>query len=254
MRACSACTRTTARDSDGEAATSSLYTAVEASGFDETFTDGKYERHHHVEATCRRRSSRGGAGQRSQRGGNFSKRGTLHQGRSDLPRCRKMKSRTETSSAAWASSTSTYYMEAHAPASTDAKTSRASRRCVPGDDHEKSEIALHAQEADGRRRQYAKIRWLHRAVRERLVWSYEVADDVTGGSIPREFIPACRQGLQGRRRQGFLDRFPVCGHSLRHQRRRAAHAVDSPKWRSNRRLDGFPGAASGAQPTILEPI
>ncbi len=43
------------------------------------------------------------------------------------------------------------------------------------------------------------------------VETYEFVDDITGGAIPREFIPACDKGFNEAAQEGHADRLPGRG-------------------------------------------
>ena len=83
---------------------------------------------------------------------------------------------------------------------------------------------------------------------------YEFVDDVTGGSIPREFIPACDKGFKEAVKKGSLIGFPVVGvrcviNDGLH------HAVDSSEQAfKTAALMGFREGYEAAKPVILEPI
>ncbi len=83
---------------------------------------------------------------------------------------------------------------------------------------------------------------------------FEFVDDIFGGSIPRQFIPAVEKGIQDARVRGFLAGYPVVDF-------RATvydgsfHAVDSNEL--SFKLAGslaFKDGMTRARPTILEPI
>ncbi len=83
---------------------------------------------------------------------------------------------------------------------------------------------------------------------------YEFVDDVVGGAIPREFIPACDKGFKEAVKKGSLIGFPVVGvrcvinDGL-------SHAVDSSEQAfKTAALMGFREAYEKAKPVILEPI
>ncbi len=86
------------------------------------------------------------------------------------------------------------------------------------------------------------------------VETYEFVDDVTGGSIPREFIPACDKGFKEAVKKGSLIGFPVTGircliNDGLH------HAVDSSEQAfKTAALMGFREGYEAAKPVILEPI
>jgi elongation factor G len=83
---------------------------------------------------------------------------------------------------------------------------------------------------------------------------FEFVDDVFGGAIPRQFIPAVEKGIQDARSRGYLAGYPVVDF-------RATlfdggfHQVDSNEL--SFKLAGslaFKDAMSRARPTLLEPI
>ena len=83
---------------------------------------------------------------------------------------------------------------------------------------------------------------------------YEFLDDVTGGSIPREFISACDKGFKEGVRKGTLIGFPIVGIRCA-VNDGASHAVDSSEMAfKTAALMGFREAYAKASPTILEPI
>jgi elongation factor G len=83
---------------------------------------------------------------------------------------------------------------------------------------------------------------------------YEFEDDITGGSIPREFIPACDKGFREAMKKGPLIGFPIVGVKCVINDG-ASHPVDSSEIAfRTAALMGFREAYSGARPTILEPI
>jgi elongation factor G len=83
---------------------------------------------------------------------------------------------------------------------------------------------------------------------------FEFVDDIFGGSIPRQFVPAVEKGIQDARTRGFLAGYPMVDF-------RATvfdgsyHPVDSNEL--SFKLAGslaFKDAMTRARPTILEPI
>jgi len=83
---------------------------------------------------------------------------------------------------------------------------------------------------------------------------FEFVDDIFGGSIPRQFIPAVEKGIQDARGRGYLAGYPMVDF-------RATvfdgsfHAVDSNEL--SFKMAGslaFKDAMTRARPTILEPI
>jgi elongation factor G len=83
---------------------------------------------------------------------------------------------------------------------------------------------------------------------------FEFVDDITGGSIPREFIPACEKGFREAIKKGPLIGFPIVGVKCTINDG-ASHPVDSSEIAfRTAALMGFREAYMGAKPTILEPI
>jgi len=83
---------------------------------------------------------------------------------------------------------------------------------------------------------------------------YEFEDDITGGSIPREFIPACDKGFREAMKKGPLIGFPIVGVKCLINDG-ASHPVDSSEIAfRTAALMGFREAYAQAKPTILEPI
>jgi elongation factor G len=83
---------------------------------------------------------------------------------------------------------------------------------------------------------------------------FEFVDEVFGGSIPRQYIPAVEKGIQEARRQGYLAGCPVVDFRVRLTDGQF-HAVDSSEMAF--KIAGalaFKDAMSRAKPTLLEPI
>jgi elongation factor G len=83
---------------------------------------------------------------------------------------------------------------------------------------------------------------------------FEFVDDIFGGSIPRQFIPAVEKGLQDARQRGFLAGFPMVDF-------RATvfdgsfHPVDSNELSFKLAASlAFKDGMSRARPTLLEPV
>ncbi len=83
---------------------------------------------------------------------------------------------------------------------------------------------------------------------------YEFVDDITGGSIPREFISACDKGFQEAIKEGRLIGFPIVGvRALINDG--DSHDVDSSEQAfKTASLMGFREAYEKAGPVVLEPI
>jgi elongation factor G len=84
--------------------------------------------------------------------------------------------------------------------------------------------------------------------------NYEFVDEVKGGNIPREFIPACNKGFQEALKKGSLIGFPIVGVKVTLVDGQA-HAVDSSEvaFRMAAR-EAFKHVYGRAHPHILEPI
>ena len=84
--------------------------------------------------------------------------------------------------------------------------------------------------------------------------NYEFVDEVTGGSIPREFIPACDKGFQEAIKEGRLIGFPIVGVRVVLEEG-SYHDVDSSEMAfKTAALMGFREAYDRAGPSVLEPI
>ncbi len=84
--------------------------------------------------------------------------------------------------------------------------------------------------------------------------SYEFEDDVVGGRIPKEFIPAVDEGMQEQMRKGTLIGFPVVGVKVTLSDG-AYHDVDSSYLAFKiAAMAAFREVYPKAQPTALEPI
>ncbi len=102
--------------------------------------------------------------------------------------------------------------------------------------------------------QYAKIAGFVEPLPSDHPTGYEFVDDISGGSIPREFIPACDKGFQEAIKKGPLIGFPIVGVRATINDG-AAHAVDSSEMAfKTAGLMGFREGYAKAKPTILEPI
>ena len=118
----------------------------------------------------------------------------------------------------------------------------------------RAEINYTHKKQTGGSGQYAKILGYIEPLPADAVESYEFVDDVTGGSIPREFISSCDKGFKEGIRKGTLIGFPIVGTRCVINDG-ASHAVDSSEMAfKTAALMGFREAYSGAKPTILEPI
>jgi elongation factor G len=84
--------------------------------------------------------------------------------------------------------------------------------------------------------------------------AYEFVDDIIGGSIPREFIPACDKGFQEAIKEGKLIGFPIVGVRCVINDG-ASHAVDSSEQAfKTASLMAFREGYEKAGAVVLEPI
>ncbi len=83
---------------------------------------------------------------------------------------------------------------------------------------------------------------------------FEFVDDIFGGSIPRQFIPAVEKGIQDARTRGFLAGYPMVDFRVT-VFDGSYHDVDSNEL--SFKLAGslaFKDAMTRARPTLLEPV
>jgi len=84
--------------------------------------------------------------------------------------------------------------------------------------------------------------------------TYEFVDDIVGGVIPRNFIPACDKGFQEAVKEGRLIGFPIVGVRVTINDG-AYHDVDSDELSfRTAAIMGFREAYEKAGPVVLEPI
>jgi elongation factor G len=83
---------------------------------------------------------------------------------------------------------------------------------------------------------------------------FEFVDDIFGGAIPRQFVPAVEKGIQDARMRGYLAGYPMVDFRVTVYDG-SYHDVDSNElsFRMAGRL-AFKDAMSRARPTLLEPI
>ena len=118
----------------------------------------------------------------------------------------------------------------------------------------RAEINYTHKKQTGGSGQYAKILGYIEPLPADAVEAYEFVDDVTGGSIPREFISSCDKGFRDGVKKGTMIGFPVVGIRCA-VNDGASHAVDSSEMAfKTAAIMGFREAYAKAGPTILEPI
>ena len=102
--------------------------------------------------------------------------------------------------------------------------------------------------------QYGKVVGYIEPLPADFVGTYEFVDDITGGSIPREFIPACDKGFQEAIKEGRLIGFPIVGCRVV-LNDGSYHDVDSSEQAfKTAALMGFREAYEKAGPAVLEPM
>jgi elongation factor G len=119
---------------------------------------------------------------------------------------------------------------------------------------QKGEFAYTHKKQTGGSGQFARVCGYVEPLPADAVQQYEFVDDIVGGSIPREFIPACDKGFQEAVKKGSLIGFPVVG--LRVVINDGAfHAVDSSEMAfKTAAIMGFREGYAAAKPIILEPM
>lgn len=102
--------------------------------------------------------------------------------------------------------------------------------------------------------QFARVAGFMEPLPMDAVEPYEFIDDIVGGSIPREYIPACDKGFKEQRLTGTLIGQPVVGVRLTINDGQS-HAVDSSEMAFKlAAMAAFREAYPKAGPVILEPI
>src|SRR3954447_15665665 len=119
---------------------------------------------------------------------------------------------------------------------------------------QRGEFAYTHKKQTGGSGQFARVAGYIEPLPDDAVEVYEFVDDVAGGAIPREFIPACDKGFKEAVKKGSLIGFPVVkvrcviNDGL-------SHAVDSSEQAfKTAALMGFREGYDKAKPVILEPI
>jgi len=119
---------------------------------------------------------------------------------------------------------------------------------------QKGEFAYTHKKQTGGSGQFARVCGYVEPLPADAVQQYEFVDDIVGGSIPREFIPACDKGFQEAVKKGSLIGFPVVGVRVVINDG-AFHAVDSSEQAfKTAAIMGFREGYAAAKPIILEPM
>ena len=102
--------------------------------------------------------------------------------------------------------------------------------------------------------QFARVAGLLEPLPSDAVETYEFVDDIVGGAIPREYIPACDKGFREAVTEGSLIGQPVVGVRATINDG-AEHPVDSSEMAFKvASIAAFREAYLKAKPVILEPI
>ncbi len=119
---------------------------------------------------------------------------------------------------------------------------------------QRGEFAYTHKKQTGGSGQFARVCGYLEPLPSDSVEQYEFVDDIVGGAIPREFIPACDKGFREAVKRGALIGFPVVGiRCLINDGQ--SHDVDSSEQAfKTAALMGFREGYAAAKPTILEPI
>jgi elongation factor G len=119
---------------------------------------------------------------------------------------------------------------------------------------QRAEIAYTHKKQTGGSGQFARIAGFIEPLPADAVEQYEFVDEIAGGAIPREYIPACDKGFREAVKKGSLIGFPIVGVRATINDG-LSHAVDSSELAfKTAALMGFREAYSAAKPSILEPI
>jgi elongation factor G len=118
----------------------------------------------------------------------------------------------------------------------------------------KGEFAYTHKKQTGGKGQFARVIGYIEPLPADAVEHYEFVDDTVGGSIPREFIPACDKGFKEAITKGSLIGFPVVGVRVVINDGQF-HAVDSSEQAfKTASIMAFREAYDKAKATIMEPI
>ena len=119
---------------------------------------------------------------------------------------------------------------------------------------QRAEFSYTHKKQTGGSGQYAKIIGYIEPLPSDAVQHYEFVDEIVGGSIPREFIPACDKGFQEAIVKGSLIGFPVVGTRVVINDG-GFHAVDSSEMAfKTAAIQAFREGYAKAAPQVLEPI
>ena len=83
---------------------------------------------------------------------------------------------------------------------------------------------------------------------------FEFVDEVKGGTIPGQFIPAVEKGVREVLAGGAIAGYPVVGRARHRLRRQAPQRGQQGNRLRHRRQEGLHGRHREARPIVLEPI
>jgi elongation factor G len=119
---------------------------------------------------------------------------------------------------------------------------------------QRAELAYTHKKQTGGSGQFARLAGFIEPLPADAVEQYEFVDEIAGGAIPREYIPACDKGFKEAIKKGTLIGFPIVGVRATINDG-LSHAVDSSELAfKTAALMGFREAYAAAKPSILEPI
>ncbi|MEW5740078.1 MAG: elongation factor G [Myxococcota bacterium] len=119
---------------------------------------------------------------------------------------------------------------------------------------QRGEFAYTHKKQTGGSGQFARVCGYLEPLPSDAVMQYEFVNEIVGGAIPREFIPACDKGFQEAIKKGSLIGFPVVGVRCVINDG-AFHAVDSSEQAfKTAAIMGFREGYAAAKPVVLEPI
>ena len=119
---------------------------------------------------------------------------------------------------------------------------------------QRGEFAYTHKKQTGGSGQFARVCGFVEPLPGDAVEQYEFVDEIVGGAIPREFIPACDKGFREAIKKGSLIGFPVVGVRCTINDGQS-HDVDSSEQAfKTAALMAFREGYAAAKPVILEPI
>ena len=119
---------------------------------------------------------------------------------------------------------------------------------------QKGEFAYTHKKQTGGSGQFARVCGYLEPLPADAVQQYEFVNDTVGGTIPREFIPACDKGFQEAIKKGSLIGFPVVGVRVV-VNDGAFHAVDSSEQAfKTAAIMAFREGYESAKPVVMEPV